>query len=131
MSTHPLDGIFPHLFVLQVWDVYLSEGEVYLLCVALGILKMFAPRLSVLAFENITLFLLHLPAKMTLDELMDHVSQITRKISVTQYEKTRDKMRIKCGVAVSGYNGERSRTKSVCVNTEYNSVSFLFNSFTV
>lgn len=86
--------------VVQVWDVYLSEGEVYLLSVALGILRMFAPRLSVLAFENITLFLLHLPAKMKLEELMDNVAHITKKINVSEYEKIRDRMRIKCGVGV-------------------------------
>lgn len=28
----------------HIWDVYLYEGEMYLMCVALGILKMYAPR---------------------------------------------------------------------------------------
>ncbi len=27
----------------QVWDVYLYEGEIYIMFVGLGILKMFAP----------------------------------------------------------------------------------------
>ena len=28
----------------QVWDMYLFEGEMYIMCVGLGILKMFAPK---------------------------------------------------------------------------------------
>lgn len=28
----------------HIWDVYLFEGEMYLMCVALGILKLYAPR---------------------------------------------------------------------------------------
>ena len=28
----------------QVWDMYLYEGEMYIMCVGLGILKMYAPK---------------------------------------------------------------------------------------
>jgi hypothetical protein len=28
----------------HIWDVYLYEGEMYLMCVALGILKLYAPK---------------------------------------------------------------------------------------
>jgi hypothetical protein len=85
----------------QVLDCYLCEGEVYLLCVALGVLKMFAPRLSALSFENISDFLLHLPANTHAEELLEHVAQISRKIPAAMYAKTRDKMRAKCGIDAS------------------------------
>ena len=36
-----------------------------------------------------------------LDELTDHIAQISRRMSISAFEKTRDKMRAKCGLAVS------------------------------
>lgn len=71
----------------KVWDAYLCEGEVYVLCVGLGILKMFAPKLSTFSVEKICPFLLHLPETIKSDELFANVAQIS--ISKKHYEKIR------------------------------------------
>lgn len=80
----------------QVWDMYLCEGEVYMLCVALGILKMYAPTLSLYGVEKISPFLLHLPEGIKVEELFTYISQI--HIPVKQYEKVRKKMMEECEV---------------------------------
>jgi hypothetical protein len=74
----------------QVWDMYLYEGEVYMLCVALGILKMFAPSLSLYGVEKISPFLLHLPENIKIEELFTFINQI--HIPLKQYEKVRRKV---------------------------------------
>lgn len=71
----------------KVWDAYLCEGEVYVLSVGLGILKMFAPKLSTFSVEKICPFLLHLPETIKADELFANVAQIS--ISKRHYEKIR------------------------------------------
>jgi hypothetical protein len=74
----------------QVWDMYLYEGEVYMLCVALGILKMFAPTLSLYGVEKISPLLLHLPENIKIEELFIFINQI--HIPLKQYEKVRRKV---------------------------------------
>lgn len=61
----------------QVWDMYLLEGELYIMCVGLGILKMYAPKLSTLGVEKISPFLLHLPERISPEELFLNVSQVS------------------------------------------------------
>ncbi len=87
----------------QVWDGYLYEGETYVLCVGLGILKMFAATLSTFTFERISPFLLHLPEDIKADELFAHVAQIN--ISKKHYERIRQKVSSACARRDKGRAG--------------------------
>lgn len=78
----------------HIWDIYLLEGELYLMCVGLGILKLYAARLSTFSFERVTPFLLHLPESINPDDLFYCIAQI--QISRKSYENTRRKMMLKC-----------------------------------
>ena len=60
----------------HIWDIYLYEGEMYLMCVALGILKMYAPRLSTFTLEKVSTFLLHLPEDIKPEELFHNIAQV-------------------------------------------------------
>jgi hypothetical protein len=60
----------------KIWDVYILEGEVYVLSVGLGILKMYAAKLATYSVEKISKFLLHLPDSIKTDELFTHIAQV-------------------------------------------------------
>jgi hypothetical protein len=77
----------------HIWDIYLYEGERYLLCVTLGILKMYAAKLSMMKVEKISPFLLHLPNDINSEQLFYNISLI--KITKSNYEKIRLKKCIK------------------------------------
>ncbi len=64
----------------KIWDVYLLEGEVYVLSVGLGVLKMYASKLATFSVEKISKFLLHLPDTIKSDELFAHVAQVKSNI---------------------------------------------------
>lgn len=74
----------------HVWDIYLFEGEMFILCVGLGILKLYAPILSTFSVEKISPFLLHLPENIKSEELFASINQIN--ISKKHYEKIRRRM---------------------------------------
>jgi hypothetical protein len=46
------------------------------MCVALGILKLYAPKLSTFALEKVSTFLLHLPEDIKTEELFLNISQV-------------------------------------------------------
>lgn len=62
----------------KVWDIYLCEGEVYILCVGLAILKQFAAKLATYSVEQILPFLLHLPENIGSEELFANIAQVCR-----------------------------------------------------
>jgi hypothetical protein len=75
----------------RIWDCYLVEGDVFIMRAALGILRMFAPKLSQQSeVEGIMKILMHLPEDINSDELILNISQI--KISARKYEKIRSQI---------------------------------------
>lgn len=91
----------------------------YLLSVALGILKMYAARLSTFKLEKILAFLLHLPQELNSDEFFQSISQI--QISKSSYEKIRLKMAIKSYGSTENY--KESLRKMQADNTRRNNSS--------
>ena len=69
----------------HIWDIYLLEGDIFLMRLGLAILRMFQPKLIKCGVEKISPFLLHLPARLKIEELFAHVSQI--RISRRTYDK--------------------------------------------
>lgn len=63
--------------VSRIWDVYVLDGDVVIFRAALGILKMFLPRLLEMGFEDMAYFLSHLPAdEMEADKLLSNVRSV-------------------------------------------------------
>lgn len=81
--------VLPLEAVARIWDVYLYEGEIFLIRTALGVLRMFAPRLCLLSLEEIMQFLKHLPDDLNIEILLDNIKQI--HISTKKYESLRNK----------------------------------------
>jgi hypothetical protein len=69
----------------RVWDCYLSGGELFSLKCALGILRLYAPKLCLLQTEELMSFLTHLPQDLLADQLLDSISQI--KITSSKYKR--------------------------------------------
>jgi hypothetical protein len=72
----------------RIWDCYLHCGEVYILRASLGLLRLFARRLSSLGMEKIIPFLAHVPEdELIASELISNIEQI--KISPEKYRNIR------------------------------------------
>jgi hypothetical protein len=72
----------------RIWDCCLHCGEVYILRASLGLLRLFARRLSSLSMEKILPFLAHIPEdELTAQELISSIEQI--KISPEKYRSVR------------------------------------------
>ena len=72
----------------RIWDCYLHGGEVYILRASLGILRLFARRLSSLSMEEILPFLAHVPEdEIHAKDLISNIEQI--KISPEKYRSVR------------------------------------------
>ena len=72
----------------RIWDCYLHCGEVYILRASLGLLRMFARRLSSLGMEKILPFLAHVPEEeLSAQELISSIEHI--KISPEKYRAVR------------------------------------------
>lgn len=71
-----------------MWDCYLLAGEVFILRGSLGLLRLFAARLSSLSMEKILPFLAHVPEEaVNADDLMENIQQI--KITPHKYDVIR------------------------------------------
>lgn len=73
----------------QIWDHYLREGEIYLLCAGLGLLKLYAAKLATLSVEQILPFLLHFPDTTRAEDVFKSIAQI--QITKSAYTKIRFK----------------------------------------
>ena len=72
----------------RIWDCYLHCGEVYILRASLGLLRLFARRLSSLTMEKILPFLSHVPEEeLTAEKLISSIENI--KISPEKYGTVR------------------------------------------
>jgi hypothetical protein len=72
----------------RIWDCYLHCGEVYILRASLGLLRLFARRLSTLGMEKILPFLAHVPEEeLSASELINSIEQI--RISPEKYRSIR------------------------------------------
>jgi hypothetical protein len=72
----------------RIWDCYLHCGEVYILRASLGLLRLFARRLSTLGMEKILPFLAHVPEEeLSASELINSIEQI--RISPEKYRNIR------------------------------------------
>lgn len=72
----------------RIWDCYLHSGEVYILRASLGLLRLFARRLSSLSMEKILPFLAHVPEdELSASELIHSIEQI--RISPEKYRSVR------------------------------------------
>jgi hypothetical protein len=94
----------------RLWDVYLFEGEVFVCRAALGILRMYAPKLCTQSMEEIMSFLINIPQNVDADILLANIDQI--RISKRRFEEMRTKMtnelHIKNGTSPAGANGSMS-----------------------
>lgn len=53
----------PLEFVTRIWDVYILDGDIAIFRAALGILRLFMPKLLEMNFEDMAYFLSHIPAE--------------------------------------------------------------------
>lgn len=73
--------------VTRIWDVYVLDGDVAIFRAALGILRMFMPRLLKMKFEDMAYFLSHIPAE---DIQADALLQSIRSVRVVTRKRFRD-----------------------------------------
>lgn len=82
----------------RIWDVYFRDGEEFLFKAALGILRMYEPKLLTMDFDDCVEFLTKLPNTLTGAELFRNIEPFMRP-----------------------YNGESSRSKK-----RFSQVIFIF-----
>lgn len=73
--------------VTRIWDVYVLDGDVAIFRAALGILRLFMPRLLKMKFEDIAYFLSHIPAE---DIQADELLQAIRSVRVVTKKRFKD-----------------------------------------
>mmetsp|Transcript_26390 Transcript_26390/g.39161 ORF Transcript_26390/g.39161 Transcript_26390/m.39161 type:complete len:681 (-) Transcript_26390:163-2205(-) len=72
----------------RMWDIYLYQGEVFILRASLGLLRLFAPRLSSWSLEKILPFLAHIPEEeLNVEDLMTNIAQI--KVAEQKYAQVK------------------------------------------
>lgn len=99
----------------RIWDCYLVEGDVFIMRAALGILRMFAPKISQQnEVEGIMKILMHLPEDINSDELILNISQI--KISSRKYEKIRTQIFAKSNRSSTGSRNSNTSRDSYETN---------------
>lgn len=74
---------------IRIWDSFLVEGEVFVMRAAIGLLRLYAPRLSQMTMESIAPFLMRLPEETNATDLFINISQI--KISHGNYNSICEK----------------------------------------
>lgn len=63
--------------VTRIWDVYVLDGDVAVFRAALGILRLFMPRLLKMKFEEMAYFLSHVPGEeVNADELLQSIRAV-------------------------------------------------------
>jgi hypothetical protein len=87
----------------RVWDCYLAGGELFFVRCALGILRLYAPMLCQMSLEALMAFLMHLPADLRAEDLMESVEQI--KITDKQYDKRISELEAAAGATGAGGGG--------------------------
>lgn len=73
--------------VTRIWDVYVLDGDVAIFRAALGILRLFMPRLLEMKFEEMAYFLSHIPGE---EIKADQLLQSIRAVRVVTKRKFKD-----------------------------------------
>lgn len=73
--------------VSRIWDLYVVDGDVAIFRSALGILKLFCPRLMKMKFEDLAYFLSHVPGE---DIVADDLMAAIRSVRVVTKKRFKD-----------------------------------------